>query len=190
MSVKPNTLDQLYAASDDPWHFRTSQYELEKFKHTLAAMPDTFYRCILEIGCGNGELARHLATRCQFYMGIEAVNKAIRAARVAVPSGMFYECYLPGNLPHIDPELIVLSEVLYFFDAAGISWLAEQCINQWSHASVLCVNFQGDTAHELSGITAQKLFTEALLRAGYRAREVKQTNSAFCICVLTPPVED
>ena len=55
----------LYAASEDPWNHRSSPYEAAKYEATLAAIGPGPFENALEIGCGNGELARRLAPRCR-----------------------------------------------------------------------------------------------------------------------------
>ena len=68
-------LSGLYATSDDPWQHRTSPYEAEKFKRTLAAIgPDPFaealeiYRALLKANPNNFDL-NHLAGIALFQQG-------------------------------------------------------------------------------------------------------------------------
>lgn len=155
-------LDRLYANSPDPWNFRTSTYERDRFAATLAALQQPRYRSILEIGCGNGELARRLARLTDRYVGFDAVERALAEARAAVPAGTFYCDFFPCRLPTGEFDLIVVSEFLYFLDREGVEDLAVQIRTGWPDAEVLCVNYRGPTGNSLQGDEAVELFGRAL----------------------------
>ena len=55
-----SVFDKLYANSDDPWKFETSDYEREKYDATLAALPPGRFGNALEIGCSIGVLTARL----------------------------------------------------------------------------------------------------------------------------------
>ena len=172
MSVSADHLAQLYAATDDPWNFRNSPYEQAKFAATRAALGRARYRHGLELGCGNGALARHLAPQCAAYTGVDAVARAVRAARQAVPDGRFVQGWLPDDLPDGAFDLIVLSEILYFLDPPGLTGLGQQISTRWPDAEILCVTWLGDTGHDLQGPTALAIFARAL-------------GSAMALCPVT-----
>ena len=161
-------LHALYAATDDPWGFRTSAYEAAKFDATAAALPRARYASALEVGCGNGELARRVAPRCDAYTGVDAVAVALDAARRAAPRGRFVQDVLPCPLPEGPPgtthDLIVLSEILYFLDPIGIDALAYQIDGRWPGADVLCVSMRGPSGNPLGGEEAFALFRAATRR--------------------------
>ncbi len=164
-AVPVETLRALYARTDDPWHFRTSAYEREKYESTLAALPQRRFRHILEIGCGNGELAARLAARAAAYTGLDAVEVALSAARRAVPSGRFVRGFLPCDLPPGAYDLIVLSEILYFLDRPGLQALARQVDRRWPGAGLLCVTWRGPSGNPLQGEEALHFFRAATHRA-------------------------
>lgn len=170
-AVTPEKLREIYAVGDDPWGFRTSEYEQAKFRATRASLPRSFYASALEIGCGNGELARHISPVCGRYTGIDAVEKAIEAARRAVPTGRFYRSFLPGALPEGSYDLILLSEILYFLDADGLSSLAGQIADRGAGADIVCVTWLGPTGNPLSGLEALEIFTSATGREFSRVAE-------------------
>ena len=161
-AVDAAALQALYAGGDDPWDFRTSDYEAAKFAATAAALPRPRYRSGLEVGCGNGELARRLAPRCDAYAGLDAVKAALAAARRAVPEARFHQGFLPCDLPTGAHDLIVLSEVLYFLDADGIDRLAAQIDERWPAADIVCVTWRGPSGNPLEGEAALALFLAAV----------------------------
>lgn len=168
-AVDRSHLDTLYAETDDPWNFRTSDYEADKFVATVAALPRPRYAHALELGCGNGELARRVAPVCAAYTGLDAVDAALAAARVAVPRGRFVQGFLPCALPTGYFDLIVLSEVLYFLDADGIAALSDEIDARWPCADILCVSWRGPSGNPLGGEEAFELFRAATRRSHRQA---------------------
>lgn len=161
-AVSQTELQALYRNGDDPWGFRTSEYEQAKFAATAEALLRPRYRSGLELGCGNGELSRHIAPRCDDYTGLDAVETALQAARKAVPGGQFVQGYLPCPLPDGPHDLILLSEVLYFLDAPGLSSLSWQLASRWPEAELLSVIWLGPSGNPLEGEEALGAFTSAL----------------------------
>ncbi|MGP3698493.1 class I SAM-dependent methyltransferase [Rhodobacter sp. NSM] len=154
----------IYASGDDPWNFRTSAYEQAKFRATAAALPRSAYRAALEVGCGNGELARHVAPRCEDYLGVDAIDAALGAAMQAVPTARFRKLFLPGSLPEGPFDLILLSEILYFLSPEALADLAARIDGRWPGADVLCVNWLGESGNPLQGAEAFSLFAAASQR--------------------------
>lgn len=161
-AVGRDHLEGLYANGDDPWGFRTSAYEQAKFAQTRAVLLRESYGSALELGCGNGELARHLAPLCARYTGLDAVETALAAARRAVPEGRFVQGYLPCELPDGEHDLIVLSEVLYFLDRPGLAAVGEQIARRWPGAEVLAVVWLGPSGNALQGEEALEAFAQAV----------------------------
>lgn len=170
MSVARGQLEAIYDGTDDPWGFRTSPYERAKFAVTVAALPRVRYRSALELGCGNGELGRLIAPRCDRYTGLDAVETALAAARQAVPDGRFVQDFLPCALPEGHHDLVVLSEILYFLDAGGIDQTMAQIDRRWPEADIICVTWRGPSGNPLEGEAALALALAATDRTARPAR--------------------
>lgn len=156
-----NHLQRLYAHTDDPWNFEGSSYEQAKFIATRNALTHHHYEAALELGCGNGALARHLAPLCARYTGIDAIERAVIAARNAVPEARFIrDCY-PCRLPDDGFDLVILSEVLYFLTLGDITQLARDLKDAAPRAEILCITWLGDTEQTLQGVEALNLFKQA-----------------------------
>ncbi len=178
----------LYDGTDDPWGFRTSAYEAERFRAVVRCLPRRHYRSALELGCGNGELARHVASRCDAYTGLDAVPAALAAARRAVPKGRFVEGFLPCDLPAPAGtqgyDLILLSEVLYFLDRDAIGEIAARIDRDHPSADVVTVVWRGPTGHALSGEEALAALADATARPGRTARLMPD-----CRIAVFPPLK-
>jgi SAM-dependent methyltransferase len=163
MGVDIDHLHSLYAETHDPWDFEHSTYEQNKFKATRNALSQPRYNATFELGCGNGQLARHLVQISDRYTGMDAVEKALSAARQAVPTGTFVKGFYPCPLPDDTFDLIVLSEILYFLNPQGIGLLASDIGSRWPNAEVICVTWLGPSGNELQGDDAAEIFKAALV---------------------------
>lgn len=162
MAVDINHLRSLYANTHDPWDFEHSTYEHSKFKATRQALSRERYDATFELGCGNGQLARRLSEVSVRYTGMDAVDKALSAARKAVPTGTFLTGYYPCPLPNDSFDLIILSEILYFLDYEGIGLLATDIGTHWPEAELICVSWRGPSGNDLQGDDAVSTFIGAL----------------------------
>lgn len=109
----------LYGASDDPWDFATSGYEREKYGRTLAALGGRRFGRALEVGCSIGVLTARLAPHCDELLAIDASEKAVALAgeRLAgVSNARVERRTFPEETPEGPFDLILASEVLYYFD--------------------------------------------------------------------------
>ncbi|MBW4692159.1 MAG: nodulation S family protein [Lyngbya sp. HA4199-MV5] len=117
-SLTPDYFDSLYNADADPWKFETSDYETKKYAATLAALPKSCYRSVLEIGGSIGVLTAMLAERCEALLSIDvsemAQQKAIDRC-CALSNVRFQLMQVPQTYPEEQFDLTVLSEVGYYW---------------------------------------------------------------------------
>ena len=155
MNDRRRTFDDLYASSIDPWHFRTSSYEKNKYLATMSALPAPRYHTAVEAGCSIGELSRLLATRCDFFYGLDVSEIAIAEARARNADRLnmtFLAAELPGSWPEVGADLIVLSEFLYFLSREEIRDLAMAIVRTWKPAGdCVVVSFLGSISGGLQG---------------------------------------
>lgn len=175
MGVGRDHLNALYAGTADPWGFAQSDYEQAKFAATRQALARPRYASAFELGCGNGQLARHLAPICERYVGMDAVARAVETARRTVPGARFIQGFYPCPLPGDDVDLLILSEILYFLDPGSLGELAAAIAERWPRAEVLCVTWLGETGNEMQGEAALDMFAAAL--ATHRFARVARTDS-------------
>lgn len=123
-SLPPEYFERVYAASDDPWSFASSPYEAAKYAATLAALPRARYRNAFEIGCSIGVLTQRLAQRCDHLLSVDVSARALSAARARcrdLPRVRFARMRVPDEFPDEDFDLIVVSEVAYYWSRADLA---------------------------------------------------------------------
>jgi SAM-dependent methyltransferase len=169
MSRKTGTIpadyfEDKYRRDIDPWQFRSSDYEREKYQATIAALSRPRFADALELGCSIGVLTALLAERCDAITAIDASPTAIAAAReLRIANATFQVATLPDDFPAGRFDLIVLSEVLYYFDEPDLQKIAALCAEalQPDGEIILC-HWLGETDYPLTGESASDRFAEAV----------------------------
>jgi SAM-dependent methyltransferase len=111
---------EMYRDCADPWHLAERWYERRKYALTAAALPAPRYRRAFEPGCSVGVLSELLAERCDRLLSWDRRPEAVAVAgrRLARFDGAeVAQGTVPGAWPEGEFDLIVLSELLYYFDA-------------------------------------------------------------------------
>ncbi|MET4076423.1 SAM-dependent methyltransferase [Hymenobacter sp. UYCo722] len=130
-TLPPAYFDHVYQANRDPWNFETSPYERAKYAATLAALPRPHYAEVFEIGCSLGVLTAQLAPRCGHLLAVDVSEAALAQARVrcaALPQVEISLMRVPEEFPAQQFDLIMLSEVGYYWSAADLARAADQLI--------------------------------------------------------------
>lgn len=130
-TLPPTYFDHMYEANRDPWNFETSPYERAKYAATLAALPHPHYAAAFEIGCSLGVLTAQLAPRCGHLLAVDVSEAALAQARArcaALPQVELRQMNLPDEFPGQPFDLILLSEVGYFWSPADLARAADRLV--------------------------------------------------------------
>lgn len=180
--------EAMYRADPDPWEVGTSWYERRKIGLVLSSLRREHYAQAWDAGCGTGHLAAALAPRCAAVLATDASPEAARltAARTADwPGVVTAMSVLPAPPPEaIKPDLIVLSEVLYYLSEvdrhATYDLVTEVATPD---ADVVAVNWAlRCDGYRLPGVGAQRELGDALAARGW-ARLVTHTDEEFLLGV-------
>ena len=146
---RPGYFDDLYRDNPDPWRFETSDYEARKYDATIAALPAGQYGAAVEVGCSIGVLTARLAARADTVLGIDVAQAAIDRAAVncaALANVEFARMTMPEAMPDGRFNLIMLSEVLYYFESPTLVTLAERLQRSCApSADIVMVHWLGPT---------------------------------------------
>jgi len=128
--------EQLYAQQDDPWGVATHWYEARKRAVLLASLPGARLGRVFEPGCASGVLTQALAERAEHVLATDLSVKALDAARArfdraGVRNVTLARAVLPEEWPVADHpafDLVVLSELGYYFDASSWDRMAARAV--------------------------------------------------------------
>ena len=157
--------EELYSRDPDPWRFATSDYEAAKYDATLSALPRSRYRRALEVGCSIGVLTERLARRCDEIIATDIAPSALERARERcgeLPHVSFQRAALPMEAPEGTFDLVLLSEVIYYWDEATLlraAGLLRRLVAPGG--DLLLVHWTRATDYPLSGDRATALLLEA-----------------------------
>ena len=132
--------DGFYAGKSDPWGFETRWYEERKRAITLASLPRKRFRSGLEVGCSTGVLTAELATRCDAILAIDIAEAPLAEARSrlrTVENVTFARLTTPLHWPAGTFDLIVLSEVGYYWNEADLRVALDKVLNSLSPDGIL-----------------------------------------------------
>ncbi|MEV6262719.1 SAM-dependent methyltransferase [Streptomyces sp. NPDC051784] len=131
MSTPADYFEGMYRDEDDPWRLQRRWYEQRKYALTLDSLPRPRFRRAFEPACSVGQLTRLLAARCDQVLAADRVTSAVRTARRRTQDLEHVEVAhltVPESWPEGRFDLIVLSELLYYFDEARLSALLSQAV--------------------------------------------------------------
>ena len=159
-TIPPEYFENKYQGDIDPWRFRSSDYEREKYQATIGALHKPRYARALEVGCSIGVLTALLAERCDAVIAIDASATAIAAARENAPDNVTFQVgTLPQDFPPGPFDLIMLSEVLYYFVEADLQRVAALCREALAPGGdIVACHWLGETNYPLTGRDASNLF--------------------------------
>jgi SAM-dependent methyltransferase len=156
----------LYKADPDPWGFASRDYEAAKYADTLAAVGEARVVRALEVGCSIGVFTRLLAPRCDALVATEVSATALEQAKVRCADLANIDFRLARRVTDgIDGrfDLIVMSEVVYYWDDADLTAVAA-AIDQTlaPNGRLLLVHWLGETDYPRSGDDAVEALAAAL----------------------------
>lgn len=121
----------MYRSADDPWGFTSSPYEIAKYDATIAGLAATHYSRCFEPACSIGALTERLATRAEVVVACDVSSTAIERARTRLAGAADRVELLTATVPEWWPsgtfDLIVLSELGYYWDLAGWRAVVQRC---------------------------------------------------------------
>jgi cyclopropane fatty-acyl-phospholipid synthase-like methyltransferase len=145
-----------YQQKADPWNFSSSAYELQRYDAVIQAIAHRRYARVFEPGCSIGVLTERLAGHCDAVYAIDFSPSASAqaAARCAhLPQVEVHCAALPGGAPASEFDLLVLSEIGYYFTPQDWERITTVLIASMPRgATVLAAHWLGQSEdHRMSG---------------------------------------
>lgn len=156
--------DEMYETTDDPWQFASSDYEQRKYAITVASLPKGRYVSAFEPGCSIGVLTEQLAERCQQLLATDIVTGALERATERLRAHRHVRVErraIPEGWPEGSFDLVVLSEVAYYFDEPTLAEVMDHVVRSTVvGAHVVAVHWRGETDYPLTGDRTHELIGE------------------------------
>ncbi|GMA41370.1 class I SAM-dependent DNA methyltransferase [Mobilicoccus caccae] len=188
--------DSLYAGDPDPWQVASSWYERRKIEIVLACLRRPRHGFVWDAGCGTGELTAALAARADRVLATDpsAQAVALAGARLAGEANVHLErSTLPARPESLTdaPDLVVLSEVLYYLSAADRQ-ATYALLDEVSHPETdLAIVHWGPRTEgaTCSGLAAFNEASSELNARGW-GRLVTHTDAEFLIGLFSKDIPD
>ena len=168
-----------YQEKADPWDFSSNTYELQRYGAIISAIAHRRYARAFEPGCSIGVLTERLAAHCDEVYAIDfSLSATVQAqARCAhLPQVEVHCASLPEGTPEKDFDLLVLSEIGYYFTPQDWQCVSAALIDSIPQgATVLAAHWLGQSQdHRISGDEVHEiLLSHAKLRVEHTERNPK-----------------
>jgi predicted TPR repeat methyltransferase len=158
--------ESVYEASEDPWSFATDPYEQGRYRHIVSLLGDRTFARGFEPGCSVGVLTEMLAPHCEHLLATDISTVAVGRARArcaALPQVEVRQGALPDDLPTAPVDLVVLSEIGYYFDEVALAGVVAGVAERLTADGVLiAAHWTGHSPdHVLSGHDVHRLLDAA-----------------------------
>jgi trans-aconitate methyltransferase len=155
-TTTPEFFEDKYRHNADPWTFASSPYELKRYSTITAALRGERFHQAFEPGCSVGVLTEMLAPQCDHLHAIDVSQTAVNEARKRCASMSHVEIVagsLPEDIPNLKFDLVVFSEIGYYFEADRLAKIASDLVLRLNPSGVfLAAHWLGHSPdHLLSG---------------------------------------
>jgi SAM-dependent methyltransferase len=155
--VSAEAFENRYRENPDPWNYQASPYERGKYQVTLQSLSRPRYVNAFEPACSVGELTAMLAGRCSRLLATDVSLTAVHQARrrCAGLHNVHIECRdLRADFnDHAEGQpfdLIVFSEVGYYFDIESLATLARRLADALcTNGELIAVHWRGHSSDHL-----------------------------------------
>ena len=169
--------ENLYSQSDDPWNFRNSAYEQDKYKEAQNALGSQHFEDGLELGCSIGIQTRLLASVCKHLIAVDISPIAIaEASEYCSDLGHveFDVVDIVHEFPHGNYDLITCCELGYYLENRDLLQLFENMYQSLKvDGKLLMVHWTPFVPdYPLTGDAVHESFEEFIADKGYALQEI------------------
>ena len=154
-TVSKEFFEEKYRANYDPWKFSSSSYELTRYAEIIRVLEGTTFDSGFEPGCSIGVLTECLADRCRRLLAMDISPTAVAVARqrcAGFPNVAIVEGSLPDDLPVGSFDLIVFSEIGYYFERGVLTRIRDLLIEHLApEGALIGAHWLGVSADHLLG---------------------------------------
>lgn len=165
--TSPAFFEAKYQADVDPWSFATDPDELARYEQILELVGPGPVGPTFEPACSVGVLTARLAERCRPLWAIDVAPSAVAEARrrcEAFPHVTVAVGALPGDRPPGPFDLVVFSEVGYYFERDELAdVVADMAGSLRPRGRLIACHWLGESPdHVLHGSVVQQVIEDVL----------------------------
>jgi len=190
-AVSHRALARFYARRVDPFRFDGTPYERGKYEHTLRLRAGRRYRRTLEIGAAEGIFSELLAPICDELVTVEVADAAVVRARLRLAGHSnvtILRAALPMDMPEGDFDLIVASDVLYYFPKDVLESVLDQLEAALAPGGLLlALHFRGKFGAAILGGDVHDMLrsrTRLEVASGETVTDVGPNGAGYIVTVL------
>ena len=138
--VSKEFFEEKYRADHDPWQFSSSSYELDRYGAIMRVLGTRQFDSAFEPGCSIGVLTDRLAERCRRLLAMDISPTAVALARERCarhPHVTVVEGTLPGDVPVDLFDLVIFSEIGYYFETDVLAEIRDALVGRLSSGGLL-----------------------------------------------------
>lgn len=131
--VSREAFEDRYVAVKDPWAFETSPYEQHRYATLVRALSRPTYGVVFEPGCSVGVLTEKLALIAERVIATDIAPSAVDRAKTRCARLSNVEVFradLATYVPPVALDLVVFSEVGYYFETAALGLIVRALASQ------------------------------------------------------------
>lgn len=180
-STSASFFEDKYRRTADPWNFEHSRYEQERYGRILTAIRGQRYTRAFEPGCSIGILTQRLCDICDQVEAIDISATAVASAKqrcknlrqIRIRCCSLADAVLEGTF-----DLIVFSEIGYYFEEDGLRKILDHLIGSLSQTGIFVAAhwlgrskdhvLNGDAVHEIVRDHGSLLLDHEERRAHFR----------------------
>jgi SAM-dependent methyltransferase len=157
--------DRKYRENSDPWNFSGSDYEQRRYDAIVRNLGGRRYRRAFEPGCSVGALTVRLAPICDEVVACDISPTAVDLAKSRckrLKNVSVAQLSLPDSLPAGSFDLIVFSEIGYYFSEPVLVSLSQQLVGRLHKEGlfVACHWLGASPDHVLTGDRVHEIFAQ------------------------------
>jgi len=174
-TLNKDYFEYLYEQNPDPWNFKNSDYELEKYQKADQILKDWKFINALEIGCSIGVQSRFFSRRSKNLLAVDVSEKAIFTAKEHnkdLKNTKFQVLDVVQNFPKMEFDFISLCEVGYYLNQEDLWKLFEEIDNHLQPKGIFLLLHWTSFVREypLSGHQVHQLFRKFIQNKYYSCR--------------------
>ena len=157
-------MTNFYSNKEDPFNIDTP-YEAAKYAHSLELLKARRFKRALEVGAAEGVFSEMLVPYCENLLAVDVAESAVERAQTRLSkfeNAQAITAALPHEMPAGKFDLIVVSDILYYFPKDVLRDLIRCFEDALDPGGIIfSLHYLGDFGQSITGRDAHKLLLQS-----------------------------